>query len=145
MRLISVVLLIPALTTSLRAQQSGGSAIERVVAAYGQAWNEPVLARRDALLQQAWADQGRYTDPTADVLGRQALSAHIARFLADNRGTKIELTSTIDSHHGLIRFTWRMVGKDGSPLGDGMDFGEIGPDGRLSRIVGFFGPPRPLE
>jgi hypothetical protein len=36
-----------------------------VVAAYGAAWNEPDEDARRKLLDQAWADDGVYCDPTA--------------------------------------------------------------------------------
>ena len=42
-----------------------------------------------------------------------------------------------------MRFTWRMLLADGSVFVEGTDFGELSADGRLERIVGFFGvPPR---
>ena len=33
-----------------------------------------------------------------------------------------------------------MRGPDGNVVTDGMDFGEVAPDGRLKSITGFFGP-----
>jgi hypothetical protein len=116
---------------------------ERTVTAYAQAWNEPDAGRRRTLLDRSWAEHGIYTDPSAQVKGRAALSAHIGRFLEENRGARIELASGIDFHHGMVRFAWRIVGPNGSAVAEGMDFGELGADGKLVRIVGFFGPPRP--
>jgi hypothetical protein len=42
-------------------------------------------------------------------------------------------------HHAVARFTWKMVLADGTSLPEGIDFAEIGSDGKLTRIVGFFG------
>ena len=42
-------------------------------------------------------------------------------------------------HHEMLRFSWQMIGGEGTVLLEGMDFGEVGSDGRLQRIVGFFG------
>ena len=50
------------------------------------------------------------------------------------------MTSGVDEHHGFVRFTWRLIATSGEVLRDGTDFGELGPDGHLRRIVGFFGP-----
>ena len=47
--------------------------------------------------------------------------------------------SGIDVHHNVVRFLWRLVRADGSCGDISIDFGEVGPDGRLVRIVGFFG------
>lgn len=112
-----------------------------VIAAYGAAWNEPDEARRRKLLDASWADGGVYTDPTAHVEGRDALAAHIAAFQRQMPGARIRSTSGVDEHHGRLRFMWAMDGADGKVAVEGIDFGELGPDGRLTRIVGFFGPP----
>lgn len=114
------------------------------LAAYGAAWSESDAAKRDALLEQAWAEDGVYRDPMADVAGRAGLSAHIGGFLASQPGARIELTSAPSLHHGHIYFTWRMVAADGSVSIEGVDFGSYNGDEQITQIVGFFGPPPPL-
>ena len=114
--------------------------VGEVIRLYGAAWLEPGDARRAELLQRAWADDGVYTDPTARVEGRDALVAHIAGFAERLPGHRIVLTTGVDAHGPHVRFGWRMLGPDGAAVLDGMDYGELGPDGRLVRIVGFFGP-----
>ena len=52
--------------------------------------------------------------------------------------------SGIDVHHNVVRVLWRLVRADGSCGDISIDFGEVGPDGRLARIIGFFGAPPPL-
>ena len=116
-----------------------------VVSAYGAAWNEQDEAARRKLLEQAWADDGVYCDPTATVDGRDALVAHIGGFQTMLPGARIETSSGVDEHDGWLRFAWTMIGADGTPAMEGLDVGELGPDGRLRRIVGFFGPFPPIE
>jgi SnoaL-like domain len=111
-----------------------------VVAAYGAAWNEPDEATRRACLERSWAEDGVYCDPTARAEGREALVAHIGRFLAERRGHRIEVASGVDAYGSQLRFAWRMRGPDGEVLLEGLDFGELDDSGRLKRIVGFFGP-----
>ena len=54
--------------------------------------------------------------------------------------------SGIDAHHTMVRFLWRLVRADGTCGDISIDFGEVGPDGRLVKIAGFFGaPPRSVE
>jgi hypothetical protein len=120
-------------------------ATREVVAAYGAAWNEPDESSRRKLLEEAWADDGVYCDPTADVDGREGLVAHIAGFHQQFPGARIEFTSGVDEHDGWLRFAWTMVDGDGATVMEGFDAGELAPDGRLRRIVGFFGPLPPLE
>jgi hypothetical protein len=116
-----------------------------VVNVYGAAWNEPDEAARRKLLEQAWADDGVYCDPTATVDGRDALLAHIGGFQTMLPGARIETSSGVDEHDGWLRFAWTMISADGTPAMEGFDVGELGPDGRLRRIVGFFGPFPPIE
>ena len=114
--------------------------VNEVVAAYGAAWNEADEAARRKLLDDAWSDDGAYCDPTATVSGRDALVAHIAGFHQQFPGARINQASGVDEHDGWLRFAWTMLGPDGATIIDGFDVGELGPDGRLLRIVGFFGP-----
>ncbi len=114
---------------------------QQIVEAYGAAWNETDEAKRRGLLEKAWAGDGVYTDPQSHVEGRDALLALIAGFQSQAPGARIVPTSAADEHHGKVRFTWRMDGTDGKAVMEGIDFGELAPDGRIKRIVGFFGPP----
>ena len=114
--------------------------VNEVVTAYGAAWNETDEAARRKLLDDGWADDAVYCDPTATINGRDALVAHIAGFHQQFPGARIDQASGVDEHDGWLRFAWRMVGPDGATIMDGFDVGELGTDGRLRRIIGFFGP-----
>jgi hypothetical protein len=114
--------------------------VSDVVSAYGAAWNEPDETKRRALLEEGWAEDAVYCDPTATVAGRDALVTHIAGFHQRFPGARIEQSSGVDEHDGWLRFAWTMLGDDRTTIMDGFDVGELGPDGRLNRIVGFFGP-----
>ena len=120
------------------------SAIARTVTQYMAAWNEPEGAARSALLAQCWSDGGIYVDPGVSLAGRDALNAHIAKVQASRPGARLEFMSGIDIHHDVVRFLWRLVRPDGTGGDISIDFGEVGPDGRLLRIVGFFGAAPPL-
>ncbi|QBD79641.1 nuclear transport factor 2 family protein [Ktedonosporobacter rubrisoli] len=118
--------------------------LEEIVITYVSAWAETDEGVRRALLKTCWADEGIYSDPTGEAVGREALLHHIAGFLKQSNGYRILCTSGADEHHSRIRFTWALVDSEGRRVSDGIDFGEVGPDGRLTRITGFFGPPPTL-
>ena len=120
------------------------SAIAETVTQYMAAWNEPDDAARGALLAQCWGDNGVYLDPNVSLAGRDALAKKIGEVLASRPGARLEYMSGIDIHHAMVRFLWRLVRADGTSGDASIDFGEVGPDGRLVRIVGFFGPAPPL-
>ncbi|MBB5051691.1 hypothetical protein HNQ36_001645 [Afipia massiliensis] len=114
--------------------------IATVVRQYLAAWNETDAAARQKLLAQCWADGGVYVDPRADLSGRVELNNHIAKIQAGRPGAQLEFMSGIDIHHNVVRFLWRLVQANGTAGDTSIDFGEIGPDGRLVKIIGFFGP-----
>jgi SnoaL-like domain len=111
------------------------------VQAYVDAWNEPDEAARRELLHQSWAADGSYLDPLVRIEGREALVHHARKFADRWPEARVVITSGVDQHNGYVRFTWQVVSPDGEALREGTDFGELGEDGRLRRIVGFFGPP----
>ena len=115
---------------------------EEAVRSYAAAWAESDEAARLRLLEQAWADDGTYTDPLTQVTGREALSAAIGQFMTQSPGVRIVQTTGVDTHHAVLRFGWKVEGATAPPLAglEGFDFGELAEDGRLRRIVGFFGP-----
>ena len=115
--------------------------LEKVLLAYVAAWNESDEAKRRSFLEASWADDGVYTDPMAEVVGREALVQHIGQLLERFVDSRIILTSGVDEHHGKIRFTWARISPNGGQARGGIDFGELGRDGRLAGITGFFGPP----
>jgi hypothetical protein len=117
-----------------------GKTIE-IVTAYMAAWNEADVERRTALLEQCWADGGVYVDPGVELAGRDALAQHISKMQAARPGARLEFLSGVDVHHRVVRFLWRLVRADKTCGDISIDFGEIGPDGRLIKIVGFFGAP----
>ena len=113
----------------------------RNVENYVAAWNEPDAAARTKLLEGCWAKDATHLDPNADLKGRAALVAHIAKMQAGRPGARIEFMSGIDVHHNVVRFLWRLVRGDGSAGDVSIDFGEVDAAGRLTKIVGFFGGP----
>jgi hypothetical protein len=111
--------------------------VEEAVTIYGAAWNETDPETRLALLELVWADDGVYADPTVTATGREDLSEAIAGFQAGFPDATLTLTSDVDHHSRVLRFSWLIDGR--SPL-PGLDFGEFDDDFRLTRITGFFGP-----
>jgi hypothetical protein len=113
---------------------------EEAVAAYMASWAEPDEAKRRALLEDAWAEDGTYLDPSGKADGREALVQHIAGFQSTFAGHKMLPASGLDHHDGYLRFGWKMLGPDDKQILEGVDFGSFDDEGRIKQIVGFFGP-----
>jgi hypothetical protein len=116
--------------------------LDEVVLAYIEAWNTPDQEARRNLLDRCWTDDATYIDPASEVQGKDALVAHIGGFLSGERhglgaGCRIPMSSGVEHHHGMIRFTWVLLNPEGVPVSRGLDLGELAADGRLQRITGF--------
>jgi hypothetical protein len=113
--------------------------VTTTVDTYLAMWNEPEPAKRAALIEQAWARDGRYLDPVLEAEGYAALSDMVAGVHAQFPGHRFNRLSGVDAHHDQIRFAWELAAEDGTVAVAGIDVGELADDGRLARITGFFG------
>jgi hypothetical protein len=92
----------------------------------------------------AWSEQddaarAELVDPPMAASGHAEISGMHAALQQQFAGHTFRRASAIDEHHGFVRFGWELVGPDGQVALTGMDVGELGEDGRLRRITGFFG------
>ena len=113
------------------------SNVTALIEGYVGAWSEHDPEVRKKLLETVWNVNGTYTDPLSVATNRDQLDAIIGHFLKTNRGAKFTLKGNVDTHHDHIRFYWIAHLTNGAEL-PGMDYGEIGVDGKLLKIVGFF-------
>lgn len=121
---------------------------QEAVKQYAHAWTMRTEDDIRSALADCWADTGSYTDPTTDpVVGVDALARHIHGFTQQFPEATLSPTSALDAHHLVGRFGWVLSSPtpmvaDGVELGTaipGVDFVEFTEDGRIQRIVGFFG------
>lgn len=116
------------------------SDVTTIVDTYLAAWNETDGKARARLIEQAWARDGRYVDPLLAADGHAAIGEMVAAVHSKFPGHRFRRTSGVDAHNGHVRFGWELAAPDGAITVAGVDVGEIGADGRLARITGFFGP-----
>ncbi len=113
---------------------------EDVIAAYDHAWNERDPSERQRLLELSWMDDGELVEPQGRFRSREAIRERLAAFTDRFPGARVDITSGIDEHHGFLRYGWTITGADGATLLEGIDVCERAEDGRLQRVVMFFGP-----
>ena len=113
--------------------------LETTVDTYLAMWNETDPKRRAALIERAWAGDGRYADPMLEASGHAALGEMVAGVQAKFPGHRFRRRSGVDAHHDQLRFAWDLVTPDGAVVVAGIDVGALAADGRLERITGFFG------
>ncbi|MGY1672065.1 nuclear transport factor 2 family protein [Geodermatophilus sp. SYSU D00710] len=104
---------------------------------YLAAWNEGDPTARRALVDALFTEDVRYTDPLADVAGRDGLDGLIAAVRSRFPGFVFRLAGPADAHHDQVRFRWHL-GPDGAePPVTGFDVAVTDGDGRIRTVLGF--------
>lgn len=109
------------------------------VQAYVAVWSEPDAGRRADLLRQCWTEQSEIIGPGYCFKGRQAVLDEAARFHRDQPGFRAVATSAFDRHGRWVRFTIAMVDPQGEVVHEGWDVVELDAEGRIARVVTFWG------
>jgi hypothetical protein len=116
--------------------------IRQLVERYIASWNETDRPTRRKLIDELWAEDGSYTDPLADVVGRDAIDAIIGAvqgqfFNEQNPGLVFTLGPVVDAHHHVARFTWNLGPAGEEPLVIGFDVLTTDEQGRITAVLGF--------
>lgn len=114
--------------------------IDKLIAAYDRAWNEPDADTRIALLRSCLTEGAELVDPqSGPIRGREAISARIGGFADRFPGARVTITSDVDEHNGFARYSWTITDRDDQPILRGLDVVERADDQRLRRVIMFFG------
>jgi hypothetical protein len=113
--------------------------VTTIVDDYLAAWNERDEQTRAALIERAWTPEGRLIDPPFEGEGHDGIGQMAAVMHEHYADHRFERTSGVDLHHDHLRFAWQLVGPDGAVAVAGIDVADLAQDGRLARVVGFFG------
>lgn len=113
---------------------------ETAIDLYCAAWNEENELQRLSLLRSCMIEGAEYVDPTISLKGLAQISEHIAAVFKRFPSSRIVRTSSVDHHHGIARFSWVKELQTGERLADSIDVVEVASDGKLRRVIGFFGP-----
>lgn len=104
--------------------------------AYAKAWSQPDDARNAALATLV-SDDVTYTDPIAEIVGRAAFSTHLAKFQTDVPGGYFEIID-VKTHHNQTLARWKLSGKDGIEMMQGISHATLSDDGVFTSFTGFF-------
>lgn len=119
------------------------TALETLVDGHLAAYCEPDAERRQAAIQRLWNLEGRLIDPPFEARGQQGISEQAAALLSHYPGHRFERSTAVDAHHNIARYGWRLLSPAGAAVVEGVDILDLDVDGRISRVVGFFGAQPP--
>ncbi len=109
----------------------------RLAVDFVAAWNEDDPERRWELVTRALAEGVEVFGPGAELRGHAEVLAAIAAFRGETPPRRAVLTSPVEAHHRFGRSAWAIVDEHDAVLQRGTDLLELGPDGRLARVVTF--------
>jgi hypothetical protein len=104
------------------------------------AWNERDPSRVRGHLEQALAADVLFIDPTIVTRGIDEFEHNVHDFRRKYPHAQIHRSAVVDSHHQLHRYTWQItIGS--KTLLHGMDVTSTDGEGKVTQVLGFFGPP----
>jgi hypothetical protein len=115
------------------------TATERIVDAHLAAYCEPDTFRRQDAIRSLWNLRGRLVDPPFESSGHEGIAQQAGMVVAQFPGHRFERTTAVDEHHGFVRYGWKLVDGGGTVAAEGIDILELDVDGRIGRVIGFFG------
>lgn len=118
--------------------------MEAMIGKYDQAWNSSDADERRRLLETALTDDCEMVEPRGRLSGRDAIFERISGLSDRFPGARVDITTKVDEHNGFARYGWRILDREGALLLDGIDVVECAADGRLRKVVMFFGTLEPL-
>lgn len=111
---------------------------ETAVTRYFEAWNASGPDTSAKAVAAAWAPDGTYTDPLADVRGHEEIAAMIAAAHERFPGFVFRPLGAVDGHHDIARFGWELVDETaGSAPVAGFDVIVLDGEGRIRSVHGF--------
>ncbi len=116
------------------------NALREVWERYVGSWKVASAAEKRAIFSTCLAADCVYTDPLTQAKGWDELTAYMAAFHAQLPGGHF-VTQEFFAHHGRSAARWKMVGGDGTALGEGISYAEYDAQNRLVTMTGFFEPP----
>lgn len=111
------------------------------VAALDAAWQTADSDERQRLLARALVPDAELVgpEPVGQRTGVSAIAELIGAFGTRWPGARVVITTRVDAHHGWARYGWAIRDANGKALLEGIDVVEAAPDGRLRRVVMFYG------
>ena len=103
------------------------------------AWNEREPERVRGHLEKALHPEVHFVDPSANTRGIDEFEANVHEVHARIPGAEYKRSSGVDGHNDLYRYHWE-IRRNGELVMPGFDVTEVDAEGRVTRVVGFFGP-----
>lgn len=104
---------------------------------YLAVWNEADPGALATAAERLFSDEITYTDPLADVRGRDGLAAVVIGVQQQFPGWRFRRSGLSDGHGKQVRFGWELGPEGAEAPVAGFDVAVLGDDGRIRQVLGF--------
>jgi ketosteroid isomerase-like protein len=108
------------------------------IRSYEKVWAEPDSATRLQQIKTFWLDKSTYHDGAAFTKGPVELNNMIQKF-RKNLPNSILIGNPVLSFSNYHTWSWTIINKEKNFHLDGRDYVEINGDGKITKLVGFWG------
>ncbi|HEY6064703.1 MAG TPA: SRPBCC domain-containing protein [Thermoanaerobaculia bacterium] len=127
-----------ALFSKAVAEEEQSHAAERIDA-FLRAWGEPDASTRRTLLEASATPDLSFRDAFSATDGLEEMLANLEAVQIHMPGMALKRAGDVRHAHGTAISAWMAQAPDGSPRGNGTNVFDFAPDGRIRRVVGFWG------
>jgi hypothetical protein len=108
------------------------------IRSYEKVWAEPDSATRLHQIKTFWLDKSTYHDGAAFTKGPVELNNMIQKF-RKNLPNSILIGNPVLSFSNYHTWSWTIINKEKNFHLDGRDYVEINGDGKITKLIGFWG------
>ena len=102
-------------------------------------WNERDLSKVRPHIEEVFDENVVFIDPANSITGHDAFEEMVREFRTRWPDAELSRSSGSDGHHDLYRYHWE-IRQHTELLMTGFDVAEVASNGRVSKVLGFFGP-----
>ena len=104
-----------------------------------RAWGDPDAATRRSLAESCMTPEISFRDAFSATEGIEEMLANLEAVQIFMPGMTLKRAADVRQAHGTAIAPWTASAADGSPRGSGTNVFDFAPDGRIRRVVGFWG------
>jgi len=126
-----------ALLSKVVGEEGAAKTVERVDA-FLRAWGEPDANTRRTLMESCATPEIVFRDAYSATAGLEDMLANLEAVQVFIPGVTLSRSGEVRLSHGTALAGWTARRENGDPAGTGVNVFDLSPDGRISRVVGFW-------
>ena len=107
-------------------------------------WNMADAGERAEVVAEVLEHNVHFVDPPYNIVGRADFLDMVEATRAANPGLSYGRASQVDVQNNYCRYDWTIT-REGKTVMQGLDVVEFTDSGKIRKVIGFFGPLKPMD